>query len=62
MYSIDQVVYDPNAPAYLLALSTQQNVLQIFEAKGTGSKFECNVKGVIRFAANLTSMNLQSAT
>jgi hypothetical protein len=33
----------------ILALSKKQNLIQLFEAKGKGDQFVCQVRGIMRF-------------
>jgi len=45
---ISSVTYDLSSPGVIVALSSKQNVIQIFEAKGKGEQFQCSLKGVIK--------------
>ena len=37
-------------------------MIQIFEAKGSGAQFECNVKGILRFGLKLKDIKIQPST
>lgn len=58
---IDQVVNDANNMNVFLALSNEQNAIQIFETKGRLETFSCKSRGVLRFSGEyINGMSIQS--